>query len=275
MKTKIIVYFCIVVLIWGASGLTVYHSIAGWQNRGTFGDMFGAVNALFSGLAFAGIIIALIFQKDELALQRQELRDTREELKGQREQMELQNESIKKQNFENTFFQLLRFHSEIVNSLDTTTSVRDVDRSTMKITFTNKVISGRYCFRYFYKELSDIYKAEVKNGELQDEGFVRRVYKKFHVKYQADLGHYFRNLYYLVKFVKDSDITDKEYYLNLVRAQLSTYEHLLLFYNCLSKFGYKKFKPLVEEFGLLNDVEKELLIGKHAIFYDTKAFGKD
>ena len=27
-----------------------------WTNRGQFGDMFGAVNALFSGLAFAGII---------------------------------------------------------------------------------------------------------------------------------------------------------------------------------------------------------------------------
>ena len=34
--------------------------------RGTFGDMFGAVNALFSGLAFAGIIITLYFQRIEL-----------------------------------------------------------------------------------------------------------------------------------------------------------------------------------------------------------------
>jgi hypothetical protein len=32
-------------------------------DRGTFGDMFGAVNALFSGLAFAGVIYAIILQR--------------------------------------------------------------------------------------------------------------------------------------------------------------------------------------------------------------------
>jgi Na+/H+ antiporter NhaC len=36
---------------------------------GEFGDKFGAVNALFSGLAFAGIIITVYMQKEELSLQ--------------------------------------------------------------------------------------------------------------------------------------------------------------------------------------------------------------
>ncbi len=49
--------------------------------------MFGVVNALFSGLAFAGILIALYMQKHELALQREELSETREELKLQRMEM--------------------------------------------------------------------------------------------------------------------------------------------------------------------------------------------
>ncbi len=40
--------------------------------RGTFGDMFGSVNALFSGLAFAGIIVTILLQRKELALQRQD-----------------------------------------------------------------------------------------------------------------------------------------------------------------------------------------------------------
>ena len=34
--------------------------------RGTFGDMFGAVYALFSGLAFTGLIVTLIMQHEEL-----------------------------------------------------------------------------------------------------------------------------------------------------------------------------------------------------------------
>lgn len=42
--------------------------------------MFGAVNALFSGLAFAGIIYTIFLQKEELALQREELKANRDEL---------------------------------------------------------------------------------------------------------------------------------------------------------------------------------------------------
>lgn len=52
---------------------------------GQFGDMFGAINTLFSGLAFAGIIYTILLQRNELSLQRKELQDTREELKLTRE----------------------------------------------------------------------------------------------------------------------------------------------------------------------------------------------
>ncbi len=50
------------------------------SDRGSFGDMFGGINALFSGLAMAGVIIAIILQKTELILQREELELTRKEL---------------------------------------------------------------------------------------------------------------------------------------------------------------------------------------------------
>jgi hypothetical protein len=51
--------------------------------RGTFGDMFGSVNALFSGLALAGIILTILLQRKELKLQREELQDTRAEFETQ------------------------------------------------------------------------------------------------------------------------------------------------------------------------------------------------
>ena len=35
------------------------------EKQGQFGDQFGAVNALFSGLAFAGLIFTIILQKKE------------------------------------------------------------------------------------------------------------------------------------------------------------------------------------------------------------------
>jgi len=72
--------FPAILLIWIGYGLWVYYNISPWSDRGQFGDMFGAVNALFSGLAFAGVIIALVFQRRELELQRRELELTRKEL---------------------------------------------------------------------------------------------------------------------------------------------------------------------------------------------------
>lgn len=51
-----------------------------WLERAQFGDMFGGTNALFSGLALAGVVAAIWLQRKELALQRLELRETRREL---------------------------------------------------------------------------------------------------------------------------------------------------------------------------------------------------
>lgn len=48
--------------------------------RGQFGDIFGGINALFTGLAFAGVIYTVLLQRRELGLQRDELRLTRDEL---------------------------------------------------------------------------------------------------------------------------------------------------------------------------------------------------
>ncbi len=79
--------------------------------RGQFGDQFGSVNALFSGFALAGIIYTIVLQKKELSLQREELKDTRKEFK-------IQNITLKKQRFENTFFQLLTLHNDIVENMN-------------------------------------------------------------------------------------------------------------------------------------------------------------
>ncbi|HRZ21783.1 MAG TPA: hypothetical protein P5184_08955, partial [Bacteroidales bacterium] len=49
-------------------------------NAGAFGDSFGILNTLFSGLALGGVIFTVYQQKKELELQRQELKATREEM---------------------------------------------------------------------------------------------------------------------------------------------------------------------------------------------------
>ncbi len=51
------------------------------EERAFFGDMFGAVNTLFSGLAFSILAWTMLLQREELKLQRRELQENRTELK--------------------------------------------------------------------------------------------------------------------------------------------------------------------------------------------------
>jgi len=69
-----------VLVVWAVLWILLILLIDDPAQRGQFGDMFGASTALFSGLAFAGVIIAMLYQREELSLQRQELALQRQEL---------------------------------------------------------------------------------------------------------------------------------------------------------------------------------------------------
>lgn len=49
------------------------------SQAGVFGDSFGVLTSLFSGLAFSGMIITILLQREELSLQREELKENRKE----------------------------------------------------------------------------------------------------------------------------------------------------------------------------------------------------
>ena len=87
----------IILVIWILSFATVYFTIDSWSDRGTFGDLFGGVNSLFSGLALAGIIYTIFLQRKELKLQRLELAETRKELKRSAEAQEKSEKALKDQ----------------------------------------------------------------------------------------------------------------------------------------------------------------------------------
>ena len=92
------IYLMIVVLaVWLIYASLLYLLSDKWDHRGAFGDMFGAINALFSGLAFAGIIFTILLQKEELRLQRNELELTREELKRTASAQEASQKELSKQ----------------------------------------------------------------------------------------------------------------------------------------------------------------------------------
>ena len=154
-KTNYRIPIFAIIFVLGAWALTWY-GLVNREDRGTFGDMFGAVNALFSGLAFVGVIFAILLQSNELKLQRKELRFTRNELKGQKLQLEAQNSTLKKQNFENTFFELLRLHNEITNSIDL-------------VAKDGKITKGRDCFKVFYNRFKEIWGRNITNHKGTSE----------------------------------------------------------------------------------------------------------
>lgn len=63
-------------VLWGANWFLASHYYHDPMQRGLFGDMFGAVNALFTALAFAGLFFALLLQRDQLILQQRELAES-------------------------------------------------------------------------------------------------------------------------------------------------------------------------------------------------------
>jgi len=86
------------------------------QDRGLFGDMFGGLNTLFSGLAFAAIAYSIFQQREELALQR-------EELALQRQEMELTRTELAKTAKLNALSILAQTYSESL------TWMKDINKS--------------------------------------------------------------------------------------------------------------------------------------------------
>jgi len=86
-----------VVLLWFLSGIVIYFMADNWSDRGTIGDMFGVVNALFSGLAFVGLLYAIYLQREDLKLNREEVRMNRRELKKSAEAQEKSEQALVKQ----------------------------------------------------------------------------------------------------------------------------------------------------------------------------------
>ena len=107
------------------SAFLIFKCINDWGQRGQFGDLFGVVNALFSGLAFAGLIITIRQQHLVLEYQRQTIIQTQFELQNQTTEFDEQKETLRIERFENTFFKMLEVQQSIVNDLYATDSHKE------------------------------------------------------------------------------------------------------------------------------------------------------
>lgn len=244
-------------------------------DRGTFGDMFGSANAIFSGLAFAGLIYTILLQKEELGLQRTELKETRNEF-------HIQNETLKKQQFESTLFKLINLHHEIINNLSlhldkkynpNHIEKRDVIKKA-SIDLNNYIESSRVIVekQNMYGDFSTKPK-EIETLKDEEES-LKEAYENFWNEYYTSFSHYFRNMYHVFKFIHLSNILsneEKRFYATIMRSQLSSDEQFLLFYNSLVEgYGYPNFLFLIKEYDIFQNFEFSMIKYKGKEIFDYK-----
>lgn len=247
-----------IVLIGGICYFPVWFTKPGeldFRNTGQIGDTIGGIMGPFVAIA-AAILTFLAFWVQFKA-------------------NEQQRKDIALERFESNLFQLIQIQEEITNNLSFTPT-DGADR------LYGRVFHGRQVFKILYKE---------KGFTISEFGIESSIIKNGIISYEEDkdvglLDHYFRHLYRVFKFIDEAPIfindKKKKYdYACIMRASLSQYELIMLFYNCLSSNGREKFKPLIERYTIFNnlrvellatDSDKELYASK---FKDNYAFSQD
>lgn len=234
-----------------------------YKETGTIGDTIGGTMGPFVAIA-AAILTFLAFWVQFKA-------------------NEQQRKDIALERFESNFFELLHFHQEITNELLLKCNLHNIKYKNNQQPIEEK---GRDVFRLLYE------KAEINNKYIGIRKIIESNTNNWNNEYLSSpigfLDHYFRLLYRIFKYIDESyekipEMTkSKRYeYTSIVRATLSQYELILLFYNCLSTNGNKKFKPLIEKYAIFNNLRVELLATEReqklyaSKFKDNYAFSKD
>lgn len=229
-----------------AGGMAFLFRAMPLKAEGNLGDAASAVGAIFSALAFAGVIVAIVLQSDELRLQRAELSMTRDELAGQKAQLESQNRTMSRDLFESCFFQLLRLNRECVNS------------HTALFPDGHEHAIGMQAFRQAAAHLVEGAGYEFSPALADDalSDLLATEFARYCLAPTSDFGHYFRNLYHVFAFIDRSELKagEKSQYAKIVRAQLSTAELIVLFANAQTSAG-RPFAKFIRRYALFKGAQ--------------------
>lgn len=280
-NSKILIWIGVGLLILGlffflyTSNLNTTHAVD-TSKFSEFGDYFGGViGAIWS---LAGVILlyvaldeqrkdikinqsALIKQIQEFELQRTELEETRKVFKEQ-------SETFKIQRFENTFFQLVNLYNEIISNLQSTFQGIKYERRDVIGNYSLQLSQSFDLYLKTYKQNNIgefVVDKELNPISLEDiESLIDNTYENFHYNItKQHLSNYFRTIYQIFKFIYKSDLInneEKQFYANILRAQLSSDELLLIFYNSLHEgLGYPNFLYLVNKFDVLQNFDFGLI----------------
>jgi hypothetical protein len=253
-------------------GLTIInHDTA--QYWGQIGDFVGGIlNPVLSFCALIAVLYNLSLQREELALARKDARDAQE----------IQNKQsaiFKQQNFESVFFRLLEVHASLSRNI----KVRSV------IEGKSVVYVGEDAFKFLEKQYIGF------GGTLRVNPLIPIETQVWHIRegsqnlldqHVGSIGHYFRNMYQILKYVDGfgqapagsprkapramevrramRSYRSQRDYANMLRAQLSSSEVSCLFLNCLASQG-EGLKYYVEKYSMLKTLELDVIGGNQNI----------
>lgn len=238
---------------------------------GEWGDFFGGVlNPILTFITFMALLMTIIIQQNEL-------KETKKVFEGQEKALDDQHKEMIKQTFDNKFFKMLNQLNDISSSFAGT-------RNNFSELFDN-----------FENHLVKAYKGN-DNIKITNLNFFYNGFQTFNDSYDTSFKYYYINLYQVLKYIDGEieDITEAKKYTNIVRAKLSKFETLLLFYNAIGviKYNGTKYKHLVEKYALfehLKYTDFNVNIHKDGTFrrqklctinlllteYDISAYGKN
>ncbi|MFW3380575.1 putative phage abortive infection protein [Aliarcobacter butzleri] len=231
------------------------------EELGQMGDFFGGtLNPILAFLSFCLLLITI-------KLQSKELKNSTEELAKSSLALAEQSKSLQLQNFENTFFNMINLHNEIIKniSLEIKEKHQHIDfdgREIYYYSILDKKVALIEDKPYYGKNailrLFEILNTHIKNNIEKNNIF--KLYNEFHIEYDNNISHYFRNIYQILKFVnkqeilkdkdKNKEFQNQKFYTNILRAQFSSIEFTFLFINSLYKTESKLF-PLLVKFEFL------------------------
>lgn len=213
------------------------------ERFGTYGDAYGSLNTLFSGFAFAILIISLFMQRQELKEQRKELAAQREEISKSNDIAEQQKlitdqqakliqqqvMDAQRQNLNEIFFRYL--------------DEKNDKEKNLKIGGSNPTIGGECFVKYRENLESYLITQHFQFDTIQDEISRHSVLKNLLIseflqrevitKYTFNRSAYFNFYIFIINFLeKNADIIDVNYYVEILLSY-ATQDELV----CLVWYG--------------------------------------
>ena len=242
----------------------IFNLLFNREGLGAWGDFFGGVlNPILTFLTFMGLLITIV-------LQQKELKEARNEFARQSEALEKQQYEMTVQSFDNKFFQML----ELFN-------------------FVKINVKSEFDFKKQREKLESFILETIEQNQQNIDknyySFFESNFVRFNNEYDTTFKYYFLNLFQLLKYINDNaadSLEEAKEYSNIIRAQLSKDELVLLLCNCIGvqKFTTNDYQKLVEKFEFFEHLRwNDLAINKKmnpvidtlVVKYDRKVFGKN